>query len=89
MEENNWDKIIKSKRSLFSIDLKQIWNYRDLLRMLVFRDFVTYYKQTILGPIWFFIQPVFIVQTSLGDFDKDNVDKIKLKVYVMQSKIEG
>ena len=54
-----WDKVLKPKREIFEIDFKNLWRYRDLLRNLVFRDFVTYYKQTILGPIWFFIQPIF------------------------------
>lgn len=61
-------KIIKPKRSLFEINFKSIWNYRDLLRMLIFRDFVTYYKQTILGPIWFFIQPLFTAGINLFVF---------------------
>ena len=58
MKEEKWDKIIKPKRHLLEIDFKSLWYYRDLLRMLVYRDFVTYYKQTILGPLWFFIQPL-------------------------------
>jgi lipopolysaccharide transport system permease protein len=49
--------IIKSKNNLFDIDFKEIWQYRDLLVMFVKRDFTTQYKQTILGPMWFFIQP--------------------------------
>ena len=50
---------ITSKRSLFDLKLKDVWEYRDLLILLVRRDFVSFYKQTILGPIWFFIQPFF------------------------------
>ena len=61
-------KIIKPKKNLFEINFKSIWNYRDLLRMLIFRDFVTYYKQTILGPIWFFIQPLFTAGVNLFVF---------------------
>lgn len=57
-DNNNWDIIIKPKRSLLDIDFKQLWSYRDLLIMFVKRDFVTVYKQTVLGPLWFFIQPV-------------------------------
>ena len=68
MKEEQWDKIIKPKRSLLEIDFKSLWYYRDLLGMLVYRDFVTYYKQTILGPIWFFIQPVFIASINLFVF---------------------
>ena len=57
--EENWDLIIKPETSLFEIDLAEIWRYRNLLMMYVKRDIVTFYKQTILGPLWFFIQPLF------------------------------
>jgi len=53
-----WTEEIKSQNTLFSINIKEVWHYRDLLLMLVKRDYVTFYKQTILGPIWFFIQPL-------------------------------
>ncbi|NLO69438.1 MAG: ABC transporter permease [Porphyromonadaceae bacterium] len=49
--------IIKPKNKLFEVDFKEIWQYRDLLSMFVKRDIVTQYKQTILGPTWFFVQP--------------------------------
>lgn len=55
---NNWTEEIKAQDSLMSINFKELWHYRDLLLMLVKRDFITFYKQTILGPIWFFIQPI-------------------------------
>lgn len=54
-----WDIIITNKNTLFSLDIKEVWKYRDLLQMYVKRDIVTLYKQTILGPLWFIIQPVF------------------------------
>ena len=50
---------IKPKGSSFSLNLKELWQYRDLLEMYIKRDIVTFYKQTILGPIWFFVQPIF------------------------------
>lgn len=53
-----WDSVIESKHSLFDINFKEIWNYRDLLVLFIKRDFVTVYKQTILGPLWFFLQPL-------------------------------
>jgi lipopolysaccharide transport system permease protein len=53
-----WTEEIKSENSLMSINFKEIWHYRDLLLMLLKRDFITFYKQTILGPIWFFVQPI-------------------------------
>jgi lipopolysaccharide transport system permease protein len=55
----NWSLIIKPKHKLFVLNFREIWQYRDLLEMYIRRDIVTFYKQTILGPIWFFIQPVF------------------------------
>lgn len=56
--EQQWTEEIKSQDSLFSINFKELWHYRDLLLMLLKKDFVTFYKQTILGPIWFFVQPI-------------------------------
>ncbi len=55
----HWDMIIEGKTSLFSLQFKDVWRYRDLLMMFVKRDFISFYKQTILGPIWFFVQPIF------------------------------
>ena len=57
-QHNSWDIEIKPTESIFKLDLKAVWKYRDLLLLLVRRDFVAFYKQTILGPIWFFIQPL-------------------------------
>ena len=54
-----WDLVIEPQTSLFELNLKDVWRYRDLLWLLVKRDFVSFYKQTILGPLWFFIQPLF------------------------------
>jgi lipopolysaccharide transport system permease protein len=58
-QSQDWDLIIKGHSSLFDIKFKDIWNYRDLLFLFVKRDFVSFYKQTVLGPLWFFIQPIF------------------------------
>jgi lipopolysaccharide transport system permease protein len=57
--DKSWDLVIKPHGKLFNLNLKEIWQYRDLLEMYIKRDIVTFYKQTILGPIWFFIQPIF------------------------------
>ena len=51
--------IIKPQNNLFALNLGTLWKYRDLIRMFVKRDFNTFYKQTILGPLWFIIQPLF------------------------------
>jgi lipopolysaccharide transport system permease protein len=65
-----WDMVIESKHSLFDLHLKDVWRYRDLLTLLVRRDFVSLYKQTILGPIWFFVQPLLTTFTFLIVFGK-------------------
>ena len=59
----DWDLIVKPKSSWFEFNFKEIWRYRDLLFMFVKRDIVSIYKQTILGPLWFFIQPILTALT--------------------------
>ena len=57
-QKQEWDLVIKPKNKWYDIDLAALWKYRDLLLLLVRRDFVAVYKQTILGPLWLFIQPI-------------------------------
>jgi len=64
----DWTMEIKPNASLFKIDFKEIWRYRDLLILFVKRDFAAQYKQTILGPIWHVIQPVFTTLVFLFVF---------------------
>ncbi len=59
MKNEEYTLTIKPKSSLLNLNLKEVWQYRDLLEMYIRREIVTFYKQTILGPIWFFIQPIF------------------------------
>jgi lipopolysaccharide transport system permease protein len=58
-----WSMVMRPQASIFDINFREIWHYRDLLMLLVRRDFVSFYKQTILGPLWFFIQPLFTTIT--------------------------
>lgn len=58
-ENNDWLYTISPKRKLIDLNFKEIWRYRDLLFLFVKRDIITQYKQTILGPLWYFIQPLF------------------------------
>lgn len=80
--EENWTEVISPKRSLLDINLREIWRYRDLIMLFVRRDFVSQYKQTILGPIWLFIQPLFTTLTFFFVFNQiakiptDNIDPI-------------
>ncbi|RYE16288.1 MAG: ABC transporter permease [Sphingobacteriales bacterium] len=77
--EEHWDLEIKPQDSLFNLHLKDVWAYRDLLMLLVRRDFVSVYKQTILGPLWFFIQPIFttamyvFIFTHLANISTDGI----------------
>jgi lipopolysaccharide transport system permease protein len=56
-ETEKWTTVIKPKTGLFDINFKELIRYKDLWRMFIKRDIVTQYKQTILGPLWFFINP--------------------------------
>ncbi len=57
--QQQWTETIESEHSLFDLKLGEVWRYKDLVYMFVKRDFVSSFKQTILGPLWFFINPVF------------------------------
>jgi lipopolysaccharide transport system permease protein len=58
VENTNWDMVIEPQRGLFELRLGELWRYKDLVLLFVRRDFVSVYKQTILGPLWYLIQPV-------------------------------
>lgn len=80
--EQQWTETIESKHSLFDLNLKEVWRYKDLVYMFVKRDFVSSFKQTILGPIWFFINPIFttvvyiIVFGNIAKLSTDGAPKI-------------
>ena len=57
--DETWTKVLRSRSGWFDLDLKDLWRYRDLIMLFVRRDFVAIYKQTILGPLWFLLQPLF------------------------------
>ena len=61
MAEEKWDSIIEPKDKLLSVDFKELWRYRDLCSLFVKRNIITQYKQTILGPVWFVVQPALTV----------------------------
>lgn len=68
--QTTWTEIIEARHSLFDLKLKEVWKYRDLVYMFVKRDFISGFKQTVLGPVWFFINPVFTTITYLIIFGK-------------------
>lgn len=57
-EQENWSLVIRPQRAWWDLRLGELWRYRDLVWLFVWRDFVAYYKQTILGPLWYLIQPI-------------------------------
>ncbi len=81
-QNNQWTETIESKHSLFDLNLKEVWRYRDLAYMFVKRDFVSSFKQTILGPVWFFINPIFttivymVVFGNIANLSTDGAPKI-------------
>lgn len=77
-----WDIEIKPKSKLFDLHLKDVWHYRDLMWLFVRRDFVAQYKQTVLGPVWHFIQPMLtsimflVVFSKIAHISTDQADPI-------------
>lgn len=67
-ESENWTTVIKPRNKLFEVNLKEIWDYRDLLTLFVKRTITVQYKQTILGPLWWIIQPALTVITYMVVF---------------------
>ena len=59
LKQEHWDQVIEPRAKLLDLNLTEVWRYRDLLWLFVKRDFAAQYKQTILGPLWHFIQPIF------------------------------
>jgi lipopolysaccharide transport system permease protein len=78
-QKDTWLYEISSKKKAFDLNLKEVWRYRDLLILFVKRDITTVYKQTILGPLWYFIQPLFtsviftLVFNNLGNISTGGI----------------
>jgi len=72
--DSGWDLIIRPQRAWWDLRLGELWRYRDLIWLFVWRDFVAYYKQTILGPLWYLIQP--ILTTTVFTVIFGNIAKI-------------
>jgi lipopolysaccharide transport system permease protein len=80
--EEHWDEVIEPNGKLFDLRLKEVWRYRDLLILFVKRDFAAQYKQTVLGPLWHLIQPVFttlvflMVFHGIANISTDGIDAV-------------
>lgn len=84
-----WDEIIIPKNNLFRLNIDEVWRYKDLLILFVKRDIVAQYKQTILGPLWYFIQPLLttimftIVFGNIADIEVSKNDKIPQMLFYL------
>ena len=80
LNDQPWLYEIAPKGKLLSFNFEEIWRYRDLLLLFVKRDIVTYYKQTVLGPLWFLIQPVitsvvqFVIFNKIAQIESDGIN---------------
>lgn len=84
--EDTWTEIIQPRTRLLDLGLADVWRYRDLVMLFVRRDFVSTYKQTVLGPIWFFIQPLLTTLTYViifGNVAKLSTDGMPMMVFYL------
>lgn len=90
VDSEHWSKIISSKKGLFDVNLKELFEYRDLIFVLVKRDIVSIYKQTVLGPVWFLFGPLFTVFTytfAFGTIAKISTEGIPAPVFYLSGTI--
>lgn len=82
LSADHWDLVIRPKTAWFDLHLADLWHYRDLVMLFVRRDFVAQYKQTILGPLWFILQPLLTTLTftvifgNIAQLSTDGLPKI-------------
>ncbi|MBP6755922.1 MAG: ABC transporter permease, partial [Bacteroidia bacterium] len=85
-KEEHWDLTIKPQTHWYDLRIKEIFKYKDLLFLFVKRDFISIYKQTILGPLWFFIQPIITAITFtviFGNLAKISTDGLPQILFYM------
>lgn len=89
-KQQEWTETIESDHSFFKLNLKEVWDYKDLVYMFVKRDFVSSFKQTILGPLWFFINPIFttiVFVFVFGNIAKLSTDGIPQVLFYLAGNI--
>ncbi len=85
-DNENWTMVIRPQRRWYDFQFSDLWKYRDLIRLFVWRDFVAYYKQTILGPLWYIIQPIIstiIFTVVFGQIAKLSTDGMPAFLFYM------
>lgn len=88
--DKNWTLVIKPHEKLWHVDFKEIWRYRDLVTLFVKRNIIVQYKQTILGPLWYIIQPVLTVIMNMvvfGGIAKMSTDGIPQPLFYMAGNV--
>lgn len=86
IQSEDWSLIVKGHTSLFDVKFNDLWHYRDLLFLFVKRDFISFYKQTVLGPLWFFIQPLFttlVFTFVFGNLAKISTDGLPQQLFYL------
>jgi lipopolysaccharide transport system permease protein len=89
-KEADWSLIIKPHQKLWSVDFGEIWRYRDLIQLFIKRDIVVQYKQTILGPLWYLIQPILTVIMNMvvfGGIAKMSTDGVPQPLFYMAGNV--
>ncbi|MBP7213719.1 MAG: ABC transporter permease [Anaerolineaceae bacterium] len=85
-----WDMVISPRKKWYDLQLAEVWNYRDLIGMFVRRDFVSRYKQTILGPLWFLLQPLMtslVFQVVFGNIAQLPTDGLPQLLFYMSGTV--
>lgn len=88
--QQEWDLIIQPQRPWWDLRLQELWRYRDLIQLFVWRDFVATYKQTILGPLWYVIQPILttvVFSVIFGNIAKLSTDGLPPFLFYMAGNI--
>lgn len=88
--KENWTLVIRPHEKLWHIDLGEIWRYRDLIQLFVKRDIIVQYKQTILGPLWYIIQPILTVIMNMvvfGGIAKMSTDGVPQALFYMAGNV--
>lgn len=88
--KENWTLVIRPHEKLWHIDFGEIWRYRDLIQLFVKRDIIVQYKQTILGPLWYLIQPILTVIMNMvvfGSIAKMSTDGIPQPLFYMAGNV--
>ncbi len=86
LDHDEWTEVIQPHSNLFDLRLREVWRYRDLLFLMVKRDFVATYKQTLLGPVWFFLQPILTTLTFtviFGRIAKLSTDGVPMVLFYL------